>query len=155
MFDDDGDAFFPDCPLGDIRDLAHAVDDVVPLSTETLEGDTYSAGANPSNDFPRIACGIEAADHGNTDGIWGFAAHSIGMTAQEFDGAEEWGEHRNGRIVQEETTEEGGDRLCTSFWLTDDADLVIAVELYGDGCTPEASSEALSAVLPDLVGSLA
>jgi hypothetical protein len=155
VFDDEGSAFFRDCPLGDIRELAHAVDDVVPLSTETLEGDTYSGGEYLSDDVPSIHCAIEAADRGSTDGIWAFTAHSIGSGAQGFDGYEVWGDYRSGRIVQEETTEDGGDRLCTSYWLTDDADIVFAVELYGDGCTLEASSEALSAVLPDLVGALA
>ena len=57
--------------------------------------------------------------------------------------------------MQLDGTEEGGERLCTSFWLSDDADLIFYVELYGDGCSPEASSLSLKAVLPDLVASLA
>lgn len=153
-FDDEGQAEFADCPLGDIMDLAHAVDDVVPLSTETLEGDTFSGGVLVSDDVPRIYCGILDGDHEDTDGIWAFSAHSIGASAQDFDGYDEWGADRNGRIVHEESTDDDNNRFCASFWVTDDADLVFSVELYGNGCTLDASSEALSAVLPDLVGSL-
>ena len=155
-FDESGIASFDECPLGDMGDLPRTANAAVPLSDATLQGDTFfEARSSPDE----IYCGVEASDHDETDGVWGFTSYAVGDAESEYEslvgGGEERGDYLNGRIVQQLGEADNGEALCTSLWAPFEGDLGVRVELYGDGCTLEGSSLALEAVLPGIVESLA
>jgi TIR domain len=136
------------CPLGDLSSMASVIDNAVPMSISITEAETFVEVDPDPDDGPAfIICGDEQlAVQLVASGVIGAETAKSELTAL---GAEEAGGHRNGQIV--EWNEESS---CASYWLSEDVNIVFSVILGGDECSTEASTLALTAVLPEMVRSL-
>jgi hypothetical protein len=139
------------CPLGDLTSMASDIDNAVPMSISITGAQTFvEVDPDPADGPPFIICGDEPlAVQLFASGVIGAETAKSELTAL---GAEEAGGHRNGQIV--EWNQQDEEESCASYWLSEDVNIIFGVILGGDECSTEASTLALTAVLPEMVRSL-
>jgi hypothetical protein len=140
------------CPLGDLTLMASVIDEAVPMSIAITEAETFVEIDKDQDDSAFIICGDEElAVQLVASGVIGAETAKSSLTAF---GAEEAGGHRNGQIVEWKQPNEDDESSCASYWLSEDVDVFFSVILGGDECSTDASTLALTAVLPEMVRSL-
>lgn len=141
------------CPLGDLTSMASVIDNAVPMSISITGAETFvEIDTDPDDGSAFIICGDEElAIQLVASGVIGAETVKSELTAL---GAEEAGGHRNGQIVEWNQPDEDEESSCGSYWLSEDVNIVFSVILGGDECSTEASTLALTAVLPEMVRSL-
>jgi hypothetical protein len=154
------------CPFGDQREIAAAVNEVVPINPRVLSETQTHAWVNPDSPQPGVGCWA-AYDSLDEPGIFWVEVYGRDWNGGTFEGIT-WGDrwervdeteepYLNGQLATGCLLEEGGtDRVCIAQWYDPGVGFQLELELHtNDGSVAAAdATAALQALLPTLAAAL-